>query len=118
MPPLRILLVAILFSGIACAAFAREIAPADKDLSSLAEQLAPLIKQNPDLKTLEKRSMHRAAFKNKKTETPTPVENSFSRRASQELHLFGYHQIGRHVNKAPTTGQVQDDMIVGAGDER
>jgi polysaccharide biosynthesis/export protein len=83
--------------------------PPPKELASLAEQLAPLIKSNQTFPALKKTRTH-------KTENLSPVEEAFSQRAGSRLTLFGYSQIGRHISEAPTTGQVQDDIILGAGD--
>lgn len=95
--------------------------PPPLEITSLAEQLAPLIKANPELPQALP-----ASVKHDKTETTaatqsseplSPVEDAFSQRASHELRLFGYNQIGQNISAAPTTGQVQDDVILGTGDK-
>jgi polysaccharide export outer membrane protein len=126
----RFYFIVLFFLLFAPVAFATQSSddPPSPEIASLAEQLAPLIKANPVLPTLKK-SDDKTTPKNNDTtksvteessdepaDLPNPVEDGFSQRASQELKLFGYNQIGQHLSEAPTTGQVQDDVILGSGD--
>jgi polysaccharide export outer membrane protein len=111
------------FLFFATGAFATPLGnnPPAPDIASLAEQLAPLIKANPVLPSLTKPALipqdkTPVQTSDDDDDTPSPIEDAFSQRASQPLKLFGYNQIGQHLSEAPTTGQVQDDVILGSGD--
>lgn len=105
----------MLFMPMTAGAASPQDLPPPRDISSLAEQLVPFIKANPTLPDMHARPVKKKADKD--AHKPTPLEQAFSRRANQDLQLFGYNQIGRHISQAPTTGQVQDDLILGAGDK-
>lgn len=100
--------------------------PPPRELLSLAEQLTPLIRERPALPPMgsgKKRGVSaESAYDDNEDETresvrpPSALEQNFSERAGQKLTLFGHEQIGRHVNTMQPTGDIQDDVVLGAGD--
>lgn len=118
---LSILSVFLLSTSVVTAAPER-FNPPPREIASLAEQLAPLLKANPSLPGKSQAmpvvpQTDEAEIVSESKEPLSPVEDVFSQRAGQELLLYGYNQIGRHISEAPTTGQVQDDVILGTGDK-